>query len=181
MASSFGLILIRAFSENAVVAAAHEATLKNPTERRRLARERLLRLARLMDAAIEVPFLRTTVGMDAARGLVPVVGDLVSPAIGRYAGALARELGASGWLQTRMIGNLLADAAIGAMPLAGDIADLYFRAHLRNLKLLQKELGEPFFDVTTRPGLERPAYCSLRRASASSSDVSVVALAKPPT
>jgi hypothetical protein len=35
------------------------------------------------------------------------------------------------------------------MPLAGDIADLYFRAHLRNLKLLQKELGEPFIDATT--------------------------------
>ena len=105
-----------------------------------------------MDAAIEVPFLRTTVGMDAALGIVPVVGDLVSAAIGLYAVALARELGASGWLQTRMVGNLLADAAIGALPVAGDIADLYFRAHLRNLKLLQKELGEPFIDVTTRSG-----------------------------
>jgi hypothetical protein len=46
-----------------------------------------------------------------------------------------------------MIGNLLADAALGAVPLAGDIADVYFRAHLRNLKLLQKELGEPYLDV----------------------------------
>jgi hypothetical protein len=135
-----------------VIAAAHAATLTNPAERRRLARERLRRLARLMDAAIDVPFLRTSVGMDAALGLVPVVGDLVSAAIGLYAVALARELGASGWLQTRMIGNLLADAAVGALPVAGDIADLYFRAHLRNLKLLQKELGEPFIDVTTRPG-----------------------------
>ena len=139
-------------SENAVIAAAHTATLTNPAQRRRLARERLRRLARLMDAAIEVPFLRTTVGMDAALGLVPVVGDLVSAAIGLYSVALARDLGASGWLQTRMIGNLLADAAIGALPVAGDIADLYFRAHLRNLKLLQKELGEPFIDVTARPG-----------------------------
>jgi len=135
-----------------VIAAAHAATVTNPAERRRLARERLQRLARLMDAAIEVPFLRTTVGMDAALGIVPVVGDLVSAAIGLYAVALARELGASGWLQTRMVGNLLADAAIGALPVAGDIADLYFRAHLRNLKLLQQELGEPFIDVTTRSG-----------------------------
>jgi Domain of unknown function (DUF4112) len=138
-----------------VTAAAHAATLTSPAERRRLARERLLRVARLMDAAINVPFLRTTVGMDAALGLVPVVGDLVSAAIGLYSVALARDLGASRWLQTRMIGNLLADAAIGALPVAGDIADLYFRAHLRNLKLLQKELGEPFIDVTTRPGPPR--------------------------
>lgn len=134
-----------------MVAATYAATLKNPVERRRLARERLLRLARLMDAAIEVPLLRTTVGMDAILGLVPVVGDAVSAAIGLYAVTLARELGASRWLQARMIGNLLADAVIGAMPFAGDIADLYFRAHLRNVKLLQKELGEPFIDAATKP------------------------------
>ena len=130
-----------------MIAAAHAATLKNPAERRRLARARLLRLARLMDAAVEVPLLRTTVGMDAVLGLVPVVGDLVSAAVGLYSVVLARELGASGWLQARMVGNLLADAALGAMPVAGDVADLYFRAHLRNLKLLQRELGEPFIDV----------------------------------
>jgi len=144
-------ILLHAFSENAVIATAHAATLKNPAERRHLARERLLRLARMMDAAIEVPLLRTTVGMDAVLGLVPVVGDLVSAAVGLYSVALARELGASGWLQARMIGNLLADAALGAMPVAGDVADLYFRAHLRNLKLLQRELGEPFIEVKPKP------------------------------
>jgi len=61
--------------------------------------------------------------------------------------AQARELGASRWLQARMVGNLLADAALGAVPVAGDIADVYFKAHLRNLRLLQKELGEPFIDA----------------------------------
>ena len=37
------------------------------------------------------------------------------------------------------------------MPLKGDVADLYFRAHLRNLKLLQRELGEPFVNATIKP------------------------------
>ena len=116
-------------------------------ERKRLARERLLRLSRLMDAAIEVPILRTRVGLDAILGVVPVAGDLLSAAIGLYLVAQARELGASRWLQARMVGNLLADAALGAVPVAGDIADVYFKAHLRNLRLLQKELGEPFIDA----------------------------------
>jgi Domain of unknown function (DUF4112) len=116
-------------------------------ERKRLARERLLRLSRLMDAAIEVPILRTRVGLDAALGVVPVAGDLLSAAIGLYLVAQARELGASRWLQARMVGNLLADAALGAVPVAGDIADVYFKAHMRNLRLLQKELGEPFIDA----------------------------------
>ncbi len=117
-------------------------------ERKRLARERLLRLSHLMDAAIEVPILRTRMGLDAVLGVVPVAGDLLSAVIGLYLVAQARELGASRWLQARMVGNLLADAALGAVPVAGDIADVYFKAHMRNLRLLQKELGEPFIDAS---------------------------------
>jgi hypothetical protein len=115
-------------------------------KRRRLARERLIALSRLMDSAVDVPALRTTVGLDALLGLVPVVGDFVSMGIGLYLVRQARELGASRALQARMIGNLVVDAAIGAVPVAGDIADVYFRAHRRNLKLLQRELGEPFIE-----------------------------------
>jgi hypothetical protein len=118
-----------------------------PSARKDLARKRLVALARLMDEAVEVPVLGTRVGLDALLGLVPVAGDLVSAAIGLYSVAQARELGASRWLQARMVGNLLVDAAVGAVPIAGDLADVYFKAHRRNLKLLQKALGEPYIDV----------------------------------
>jgi hypothetical protein len=116
-------------------------------ERKRRARERLITLTRLMDSAIDVPVLRTTVGLDALLGVVPVAGDLLSAAIGLYMITQARELGASRWLQGKMIGNLVLDTAVGAVPLAGDVFDVYFRAHRRNLKLLQAELGEPYFDA----------------------------------
>ena len=129
-----------------MVTIVHSAAGPGREERKRLARERLLLLSRLLDAAIEVPVLRTRVGLDAILGVVPVAGDLLSAAIGLYLVAQARELGASRWLQARMVGNLLADAAVGVLPVAGDIADVYFKAHLRNLRLLQKELGEPFID-----------------------------------
>lgn len=134
-----------------MVSTVYAVPIRNHAERRRLARERLIRLSHLMDAAIEVPILRTRVGLDAVLGLVPVADDLLSAGIGLFLVAQARELGASRWLQAKMIGNLLADAALGAVPLAGDIADVYFRAHLRNLKLLQKELGEPYLDVADTP------------------------------
>jgi hypothetical protein len=120
-------------------------------ERKRLARERLIALARLMDEAVHVPVLGTRVGLDALLGLVPVAGDLLSAAIGLYMVAQARELGASRWLQARMIGNLVADAAIGAVPIAGDLADVYFKAHRRNLRLLQKTLGEPYVTEVIDP------------------------------
>ena len=119
----------------------------SPAEHKRRARERLITLTRLMDSAIEVPVLRTTVGLDALLGIVPVAGDLLSAAIGVYLITQARELGASRWLQGKMIGNLVLDAAVGSVPLAGDIFDVYFRAHRRNLKLLQQHLGEPYLDA----------------------------------
>jgi hypothetical protein len=118
----------------------------DPQARKRAARERLIVLTRLLDSAIAVPALRTRVGLDALLGLLPGVGDLISGALGLYLVAEARQLGASRWLQARMIGNLLIDTAVGAVPVAGDLFDVYFKAHLRNLKLLQKELGEPFID-----------------------------------
>ena len=117
------------------------------SERKEIARQRLVALTRLMDEAVEVPVLGTRVGLDALLGLVPVAGDLVSAAIGLYTVAQARELGASRWLLARMVGNLLLDAAVGAVPIAGDLADVYFKAHRRNLKLLQKSIGEPYIDV----------------------------------
>jgi Domain of unknown function (DUF4112) len=129
-------------------------------ERKRLARERLITLTRLMDSAIEVPMLRTTVGLDALLGLVPVAGDLLSAAIGVYLITQARELGASRWLQAKMIRNLVVDAAVGSVPLAGDVFDVYFRAHRRNLKLLQAELGEPYLDA---PNIDATAVRPRRR------------------
>lgn len=114
--------------------------------RQQAARERLITLTRLMDGLFDVPGLRTKVGLDAMLGVVPVIGDLATASIGVYLVFEARQLGASRWLQTRMIGNLLLDFAVGAVPVLGDFFDVLFRAHHRNLKLLQKELGEPYLD-----------------------------------
>jgi len=116
-------------------------------QRKRRARDRLIALAHMMDSAITLPGLRRGVGLDALLGLVPVAGDVVSALIGLYSVMQARELGASRWLQARMVGNLLIDAAIGAVPVAGDIADVFFRAHRRNLRLLQRELKEPWIEA----------------------------------
>ncbi len=100
-----------------------------------------------MDEAVHVPVLGTRVGLDALLGIVPW-----SATWSRRASACTRwrrraSSAPPRWLQARMIGNLLADAALGAVPLAGDLADVYFKAHRRNMKLLQKAIGEPFIDV----------------------------------
>jgi hypothetical protein len=38
----------------------------------------------------------------------------------------------------RMLGNALADAAIGAIPIAGQVGDIFWRANVRNLALLER-------------------------------------------
>ncbi|MET0682814.1 MAG: DUF4112 domain-containing protein [Casimicrobiaceae bacterium] len=57
----------------------NDAFHKSSVERKRLARDRLIALARLMDSAIEVPGLRRGVGLDALLGLVPVAGEETRP------------------------------------------------------------------------------------------------------
>jgi len=125
-----------------------DETLKDSeVQRKRRARDRLIGLARLMDSAVTLPSLRRGVGLDALLGLVPVAGDALSALIGLYSVLQARELGASRWLQARMVGNLVVDAALGALPIAGDVVDIFFRAHRRNLALLQRELKEPWIEA----------------------------------
>ena len=69
--------------------------------------------------------------------LLPGVGDLLASALGLYPVLLAWQRGAPGSLLARMILNLAADAAGGAIPVLGDVWDFLFRAHARNLALLQ--------------------------------------------
>lgn len=115
--------------------------------RKEAARRRLTVLTRLMDGLFEVPGTKFKIGLDPLIGLVPVAGDIIPAVIGLYLVYEARQLGASRWLQAKMVGNLLLDMAGGAVPMVGDFFDLMFRAHHRNLKLLQKELGEPYIDA----------------------------------
>ena len=74
--------------------------------------------------------------------LLPGFGDLVGSALGLYPVMLAWQRGAPKSLLARMILNLAADAAGGAIPVLGDIWDFFFRAHARNLDLLRARAHE---------------------------------------
>ena len=85
-------------------------------------------LARWMDGRFVDPLL----------GLVlPGVGDLIGAAVGIYPVLLAWKRRAPKVLLARMLLNLAADMAGGAIPILGDIWDFLFKAHARNAALLQ--------------------------------------------
>lgn len=98
--------------------------------------QRLQKLARVMDSAWGIPFTRIRFGMDSVLGLVPGAGDAIGFGISAYAIILAHRLGAPKSLLARMAANAAVDAGLGAIPIAGDIFDLFFKSNTRNLKLL---------------------------------------------
>ncbi|MCZ7660393.1 MAG: DUF4112 domain-containing protein [Xanthobacteraceae bacterium] len=115
---------------------------------RREALERLDRLSRLLDTAIAVPGTSIRLGADAAIGLVPGIGDLVTTLISAYIIREAHRLGAPRHLILRMVGNVALDGLIGTIPLAGDVFDVLWRANRRNVRLLRDHLARE--GVTSR-------------------------------
>ena len=101
---------------------------------------RLEALAKLMDTAFVVPGTNVRFGLDGVIGLVPGIGDVVSGLVSSYLIWEARRLGVSKWILGRMMANTLLDTTIGAIPLAGDVFDVMFRANVKNMSLLRRHL-----------------------------------------
>jgi len=105
-------------------------------------RRRLEAMEGLLERAFALPGTRMRVGLDSVVGLIPVVGDLVTAAMGAWLIWEARNLGMSKFHLARMAGNVGFDTVIGAIPLAGDLFDLAFRSNTRNLRIVKKWLDK---------------------------------------
>jgi hypothetical protein len=107
------------------------------------ARERLKKLAWLLDSSISIPGTRFTVGLDALVGLIPVLGDLIGVALSSLILAEANRLGAPKSVLWRMAGNVGIEGLVGMVPFAGDVLDAVFKANQRNVKLLDAWYQNP--------------------------------------
>jgi len=91
-----------------------------------------------MDTAFVVPGTGIRFGFDGLIGLVPGIGDAVTTALSLYLVHEAWQLGAPKHVLTRMLGNVALDGVIGAVPVAGDVFDVLWRANKRNMRLLRE-------------------------------------------
>jgi len=105
-------------------------------------RKRVETLEFLLERSFVIPGINRPVGLDAIVGLVPVVGDVITAAMGAYIIWEARNLDMPKWKLWRMMGNLGVDTALGAIPLVGDAFDLFFRSNSRNLKIIKRHLDK---------------------------------------
>jgi hypothetical protein len=106
-------------------------------------RERLARLAWLLDSSIPVPGTRFSIGLEALIGLFPVVGDLVGVFLSSYIVREAAALGVSRSILARMAFNVALEGLVGMIPFAGDVFDAAYKANQRNVRLLSAWLERP--------------------------------------
>ncbi|CAH2603997.1 conserved protein of unknown function [Rhodovastum atsumiense] len=102
--------------------------------------ERLDRFATFLDSAVRVPGTGIRVGADAALGLVPGIGNLASTLLSAWLLREAWRLGVPVTLLLRMLGNIAFDSVVSAVPVAGNVLDVFWRANRRNVALLARHL-----------------------------------------
>jgi hypothetical protein len=100
--------------------------------------DRLRKLETLLDRQFSIAGIRF--GIDNIIGLVPVVGDLISGALGFYLIQEAKRLGVSRFTKARMYANWGLDVSVGAIPIVGDLFDVAFKSNTKNIRLLISDL-----------------------------------------
>jgi len=108
----------------------------------------------LLESAVRIPGTRIRFGADALIGLVPGLGDLVGGLVSALIVSEAIRAGVPRAVLIRMFTNVAVDMLGGAVPLAGDVFDVAWKAGARNLALLEAWHERPDRTaVATRRGL----------------------------
>ena len=95
-----------------------------------------------LDSAFEIPGLRVRFGWDPLLGVVPGLGDLVTPLYSIAVLVTAAQLGIPRVVQLRMLLNVIVDALIGVVPIVGDLFDVAWKANDWNMRLLERHAWE---------------------------------------
>lgn len=102
------------------------------------------RIAHLLDTFLKIPGTTARIGLDPIIGLIPGIGDAISTFMGSVIMAEALRRRVPGGLMVRIGGNMLLNAAVGAIPLAGDLFSAWFKSNTKNYALLHAFLeGNP--------------------------------------
>ena len=100
-------------------------------------------IAALLDDIFRIPGTKIRFGLDALIGWVPGVGDAMT-AVASFLIVFASWCrGAKGVTLARMIANVLLETAVGAIPVAGDVFHVIWKANRRNYRLLLREREQP--------------------------------------
>ena len=102
---------------------------------------RLRRIAVLLDARYGIPGTPFRFGVDTIVGLVPGIGDAATGLVSAYIILEAYRMGIKPSTLRQMARNVAIDVVVGAVPVLGDTFDLFWKANLKNIALIERELG----------------------------------------
>ena len=114
----------------------------DPPTRARLPPE-LEWLALWLDTVFRIPGVGIRFGLDAILGLVPGIGDVTTSVASLYILNAAHRQNVPRITLTRMSLNILLETIVGAIPLVGDLFDVYWKSNQRNVELLRRHLAAP--------------------------------------
>ncbi len=125
-------------------AAGRYARARRPydAQSRRAALDRLDVLATVFDTAFVLPGTNVRFGAESLLRLVPGIGDAAASMLSCYLLYEAHRLGVPRLLFARMAMNVLLEGTVGAVPVAGDAFDVFFRANRRNVALLRAHFAK---------------------------------------
>ncbi|MDQ2695940.1 MAG: DUF4112 domain-containing protein [Pseudomonadota bacterium] len=113
-------------------------------------RERLAKLAYLLDDWFRIPGTDWRMGLDGLLGLIPGVGDGVTTALSAYIVLEAQRLGVPRHVLGRMLWNVAVDGVLGTVPLVGDIFDIRWKANRKNIELLNRHMARQLASTVVR-------------------------------
>lgn len=99
-------------------------------------------LSWLLDASIRLPG-GFRIGLDGLLGLIPGVGDAIAGGLSTWMLYQAYKLNVPKIVMVRMVINIIIDSVLGAIPIVGDIFDFFFKANLKNARLLDEYRAMP--------------------------------------
>ena len=102
----------------------------------------LRHMARMLDSAYEIPGTSYRIGLDPIVGLVPAIGDLISPIFTIALLWQSHDLNLPRIVQLRMLFNVAIDTVVGMVPVAGDLFDFAWKANDMNMELLERHVYE---------------------------------------
>ena len=101
---------------------------------------RLERVAGLLDTRFRLPVIGLRVGWDSILGLIPGLGDAVTTVPAGWMIWHGYQMGARKRTLARMGINAGIDLVVGGIPLVGDLFDVAFKSHKKNLALLKNDM-----------------------------------------
>jgi hypothetical protein len=98
--------------------------------------------ANMMDGLVRIPFTRQGVGLDAAIGTIPVIGDLAGLGLTLVAIFRAWQIGVPLHKLVPALRLAAIDLGIGWIPVIGDISDIFIRPSRKALEIVHSHLRD---------------------------------------